>query len=71
MSKLSENPVIKTFSRKVIHERYRRGLSQEALAVMGKCAIRTIQRLESGSQSPTLPLALELAKALEISLDDL
>ncbi|MFF0541655.1 helix-turn-helix transcriptional regulator [Nocardia thailandica] len=57
---------------KVIQERRRLlGLSQPALAAAIGVSSRQITRYESEEQSPTLPVAIRLADALEISLAEL
>ncbi|MFB7877364.1 helix-turn-helix transcriptional regulator [Nocardia sp. NPDC056064] len=57
---------------KVIQERRRLlGLSQPALASAIGVSSRQITRYESEEQSPTLPVAIRLAEALQISLAEL
>ncbi|MFC6011874.1 helix-turn-helix domain-containing protein [Nocardia lasii] len=57
---------------KVIQERRRLlGLSQPALATAIGVSSRQITRYESEEQSPTLPVAVRLADALQISLAEL
>ncbi|MFE3542273.1 helix-turn-helix domain-containing protein [Nocardia sp. NPDC059177] len=57
---------------KVIQERRRLlGLSQPALATAIGVSSRQITRYESEEQSPTLPVAIRLADALQISLAEL
>lgn len=57
---------------KVIQERRRLlGLSQPALATAIGVSSRQITRYESEEQSPTLPVAVRLADALEVSLAEL
>ncbi|APE32813.1 hypothetical protein BOX37_01195 [Nocardia mangyaensis] len=57
---------------KVIQERRRLlGLSQPALATAIGVSSRQITRYESEEQSPTLPVAIRLAEALQISLAEL
>lgn len=57
---------------KVIQERRRLlGLSQPALATAIGVSSRQITRYESEEQSPTLPVAVRLADALQVSLAEL
>ena len=72
MSKRSQHQIVKSFSRKVIHKRYVLGLPQEAVALMADCNKKVIQQLESGKNAyVTLVSAYKIAKALNLSLDDL
>ena len=51
--------------------RLRAGLTQEALAELSGLSVRTIQGLESGTRrNPRLASLLQLADALELSVDD-
>jgi transcriptional regulator with XRE-family HTH domain len=47
------------------------GISQAALGEMAGVNVRQIARYESGEQHPSLPQAVELAKALSISIAEL
>lgn len=47
------------------------GISQTALGEMAGVNVRQIARYESGEQHPSLPQAVELAKALSISIAEL
>ena len=51
--------------------RRKKGLSQESLAERLGVSTRTIQFLESGTNLPSLSLAIKIAKVFEISLDEL
>ena len=49
-----------------------RGLSQEKLARLADVANNTLIKMESGeNQNPTLDTLKKVAKALEVSVDDL
>jgi len=47
------------------------GLSQADVAIRVGCSESTIWGIESGRSNPSLRLAIQLAKALEVSLDRL
>lgn len=52
--------------------REKKGLSQDRLAKLADIANNTIIKIEQGeNQNPTLDTLKKLAKALEISVDDL
>lgn len=52
--------------------RKQKGLSQERLARLADVANNTIIKIEAGkNQNPTLDTLKKIAKALEISVDDL
>lgn len=47
------------------------GLTQEGLARKANMSVSTIQKLESGQFRPRLDTALQIARALRVSVDDL
>ncbi len=52
--------------------RKKKGLSQEKLARLADISLNTLTKIESGfAKKPTIQTVVKLAKALEISLDDL
>ncbi len=52
--------------------RERKGLSQEKLARMADVANNTIIKIEAGkNQNPTLDTLKKIAKALDVSIDEL
>jgi len=52
--------------------RNQRGLSQDKLSKLADISHNTIIKIESGAiQSPTMNTAQKIAKALDVSLDDL
>ena len=52
--------------------RVKRGLSQEKLARLADVANNTIIKIEAGkNQNPTLDTLKKIAKALDVSIDDL
>ncbi|MDD4382557.1 MAG: helix-turn-helix transcriptional regulator [Candidatus Shapirobacteria bacterium] len=48
-----------------------RGLSQEQLAEMVKCDVRTIVAIEGGKRNPTLDTMNKIAKAVNADIKDL
>lgn len=59
-------------SKKLRKMREAKGLSQEKLARMADVANNTIIKIETGkNQNPTLDTLKKIAKALEVSVDDL
>lgn len=52
--------------------RKKRGLSQERLARLADISLNTLTKIESGfAKKPTIQTVVKLAKALEVSLDEL
>ena len=51
--------------------RTERHIRQEELAEAIKCSTKTISRYETGERTPSLELALRLARYLELSTDAL
>ncbi|MGX7030301.1 helix-turn-helix transcriptional regulator [Vagococcus zengguangii] len=58
-------------SNQVIKYRKKAGLTQEALAKLVGVSRRTIVSLEKGNYTPSLVLALQLAKVLEVDINAL
>ena len=52
-------------------KRMERGLKQADLADLGNVRRETIGRLEQGQYCPSLRLAMDLAKALDTTVEDL
>ncbi len=66
---MSNNPKLQTNIRKL---REKKELSQEKLARLADVANNTIIKIESGeNQNPTLETLQKIAKALDITIDDL
>ena len=66
---MSNNSKLQTNIRKL---REKKKLSQEKLARLADVANNTIIKIESGeNQNPTLDTLRKIARALEISIDDL
>ena len=56
----------------VRHWRKKRGLSQEKLTRLADVSLNTLTKIESGfAKKPTIQTAAKLAKALDVSLDEL
>jgi len=52
--------------------RKKNGMSQEKLARRADISLNTLTKIESGfAKKPTIQTVIKLAKALEISIDDL
>jgi transcriptional regulator with XRE-family HTH domain len=52
--------------------RKKNGLSQEKLARRADISLNTLTKIESGfAKKPTIQTVIKIAKALEISIDDL
>lgn len=64
-----KNPaLVKAFGVHLRDLRKQRGLSQQALADEAELSWPTVQRVEAGTQSPTLDVLGSLAKALHLPL---
>jgi transcriptional regulator with XRE-family HTH domain len=60
------------FSKRIRELRKKKGLSQEKLARLANVSFTTIVKIESGeSKHPTIQTMAGIAKALDVSLDDL
>lgn len=60
------------FAKRIRELRNKKGLSQEKLARLADVSFTTIVKIESGdSKHPTIQTMAGIAKALDISLDDL
>ena len=54
------------------HLRKKRGLSQEKLARLADISLNALTKIESGfAKKPTIQTVVKLAKALNVSLDEL
>jgi len=63
---------ITTIAKNIKKYRKEKGLSQDKLARLADVAHATIIKIESGGiQSPTIDTVQKIAKALDVSLDDL
>ncbi len=51
--------------------RERRGLTQRALSIAADLDVGTVHRIEKGKHNPTISVAVRLAEALGVSLDEL
>lgn len=61
-----------TIAKNIKKLRKQRGLSQDRLSKLADISHNTIIKIESGAiQSPTMNTAHKIAKALDVSLDDL
>ena len=61
-----------TIAKNIKKLRKQRGLSQDKLSKLADISHNTIIKIESGAiQSPTMNTASKIAKALDVSLDDL
>jgi len=61
-----------TIARNIKRLRKQRGLSQDKLSKLVDISHNTIIKIESGAiQSPTMNTAQKIAKALDVSVDDL
>lgn len=62
---------IKTIANNLRAERNRKGYSQEVLAEKTNLSPQTISFIERGVQVPSLLTAFDIAKALEIDINEL
>jgi len=51
--------------------REEKGITREKLAFMAGASVTAIQNYEKGKQSPTIGVAMRIAKVLGVSLDEL
>ncbi len=63
--------IAEKISLKIKFEREKRGLSQEALALMAGISRSAIWKIESGKVSPTLETLEKIAKALDMDFASL
>ena len=61
----------KIFARNLKAERYRKGLTQSELAEAVDASDSTMSLLERGVQTPSIFLVYDIAKVLEIDINDL
>jgi len=63
---------ISTIAKNIKKIRKKRGISQDKLSKLAEVAYNTIIKIESGAiQNPTIETVQKIAKALNISLDEL
>ena len=63
---------ISTIAKNIRKIRKKKGISQDKLSKLAEVAYNTIIKIESGAiQSPTIKTVQKIAKALDISLDEL
>ena len=63
---------ISTIAKNIKKIRKKRGISQDKLSKLAEVAYNTIIKIESGAiQNPTIETVQKIAKALDISLDEL
>jgi transcriptional regulator with XRE-family HTH domain len=63
---------ISTIAKNIKKIRKKRGISQDKLSKLAEVAYNTIIKIESGTiQNPTIKTVQKIAKALDISLDEL
>lgn len=56
---------------KIKIERMQKKLTQLQLAIKANVSMETIQKIESGKQTPSILIIIDIAKALNISVDSL
>lgn len=63
---------ISTIAKNIKKIRKKKGISQDKLSKLAEVAYNTIIKIESGAiQNPTIETVQKIAKALDISLDEL
>ena len=63
---------ISTIAKNIKKIRKKKGISQDKLSKLAEVAYNTIIKIESGAiQNPTIETAQKIAKALDVSLDEL
>ena len=63
---------ISTIAKNIRKIRKKKGISQDKLSKLAEVAYNTIIKIESGAiQNPTIETVQKIAKALDISLDEL
>ncbi len=61
----------KLFARNLKAERYRKGITQSQLAELVDVSESTVSLLERGLQTPSVFLVYDIAKVLEIDINEL
>ena len=61
----------KLFARNLKAERYRKGITQSQLAELVDVSESTVRLLERGLQTPSVFLVYDIAKVLEIDINEL
>jgi len=67
----SKQPPATEFARRLIAARTARGLTQVQLAELTRSTQRNISHYETGAGYPPVPVITELARALDVSTDEL
>ena len=67
----AKKPAATEFGRRLTELRQSRGLTQTQLAQVIGATQRVISRLETIAEHPTVPVLVELARALKVSADEL
>lgn len=62
---------LKKFADNLRAERNRKHLSQEGLAEKANLSMQTVSKIERGVQVPSLFTVYDIAKALEVDINDL
>ena len=62
---------LKVFADNLRAERNRKHLSQEGLAEKANLSMQTVSKIERGVQVPSLFTVYDIAKALEVDINDL
>ena len=63
---------LSTIGKNIRRYRKKLGLSQDKLSKLAEVAYNTIVKIESGeNQNPTIETAQKIAKALDVSIEDL
>ncbi len=63
---------ISTIAKNIKRIRKKKGISQDKLSKLAEVAYNTIIKIESGAiQNPTIETVQKIAKALDVSLDEL
>lgn len=63
---------ISTIAKNIKKIRKKKGISQDKLSKLAEVAYNTIIKIESGAiQNPTIETVQKIAKALDVSLDEL
>jgi len=68
---MDKEAIINNFATNIRIERVRKKITQEKLAEMADITPEYLARIEAGKYNPTLLVIVNLAMALEISLDKL
>lgn len=69
-TEMEEKILLEKIGKNIKAERVRKGLSQEKLAELAGTSRRTVSVLENGGQQPKILLVMNLAKALEVDINE-